>query len=221
MTLQLRTLVDDRAPLTGVADRMNPTPASPEAIRLALRLRDCPAPQRSRVLLFVPATRNTSVARVVGHAIRGLLHLGERPVLVMDLRAGTPATGEELHIPSIHPEHPHDDFASDWPAPIVPAAFIQPFTGRGDAVAYAASAEFANAIAQARTRYDYVLAVGDPIGTSVQTLMAASQCDGIVLSVDPGRSTRRDVQQTAEQLRRARAQVLGFVLDGRESGRDA
>lgn len=213
MTQLLRTLIDERATLTGIEEALEATPASPDAIRLALRLRESPGPHGGRVLLFVPAASDGTSGRVVDDAVRGLLHLGERPILVMDLRAGARGAREDvLSLPLDRP----DGTAPDWYlAPIGPASFIQPFAGRHDAVAYAASPEFAVTVTQARSRYAFVLAIGDPLARSVETLAAASTCDAVVLAVEPGRTTRRDLQQTSEQLRRARASVLGFVLDAR------
>ncbi|MGH6929403.1 MAG: hypothetical protein ACREEV_13880, partial [Dongiaceae bacterium] len=65
----------------------------------------------------------------------------------------------------------------------------------------------------------YVLCIGEPLETSVKTLITASLSDGVILSVAPGRTTRSEVQRVTEQLRRARAHVMGFVVDARHSER--
>ena len=59
---------------------------SEEALRLAFGLRDCEPAVGGRVLLFVPTWRGGSAAAVVEDARRGLLELGDGPVVVMDLR---------------------------------------------------------------------------------------------------------------------------------------
>jgi hypothetical protein len=216
VTLQLRTpIADPVAPLPVASDAASG--ASEEAVRLALRLRDMPcAGPGGRTLLFLPASPDGDTSRIVDDAVRGLLELHEGPLLVADLRATSAAS---VDAPDSSRSTP-DAFAS-WEAPSPDLVTVaHPFAGRHDLVAYAASQEFAAAIDRAQRRYAFVLAIGDALRTSVETLIAAARCDGVILAVTPGRTTRTDVQRTAEQLRRGRAHVAGFVVEARSRKRE-
>jgi hypothetical protein len=146
-----------------------PAPEAPEdAVRLALRLRECRAAAGGRVLMFVPATAGERVERLVSGITQALDQLQEGAVHVIDLA--------------------------------------------GRAVPFLSSAEFAATIAMARSRYAYVLCMAGAVTDSVEGLVAAAQCDGVVLSVSAHRTTLREVQAAERQLARVRANVLGFVV---------
>lgn len=209
MTHSLRT---PRADTRGaIAPERPETGASEEAVRLALRLRGTPAVAGSRALLFLPVTPGGDASRVAEDAVCGVLELQDGPVLVMDLRTrnGRPRRAAEALSDT-------DDACLRWNAPPRDGFVrVEPFAGRADAVSYAASAEFTSAIELARRTYPFVICVGDCLDTSVETLIAAGVCDGAILTVAPGRTTRSAVQRAAEQLRRGGAHVAGFVVEGR------
>jgi hypothetical protein len=216
MTRLLRAL---RAEPAGVAfvDRASMV-ASDEAVRLAFRLRDCPVSHGGRLVLFVPASRGLAAEGVVTDAVCGLLQLNERPVLVVDLRPSEAALAEP-HAPMFPLDQAHDADFEDLVVESAgaPVVVTHPFAPHRDPVRYAASAEFASLMARARASYSYVLLVGGPV-TSVETLITAGLCDGVVLAIRPEGTTRGDIQRVTDELRRARAHVLGFVVDAR--GRD-
>ena len=202
MTHLLRTLIVEPPATMAGRERSETTPASEEAVRLALRLREPRSASGGRALLFAPASPGGDASRMVGDAVRGLLELHEGPVLVMDLRATAGDAAER-------------DRYSDI------AVVTHPFAGREDTISYAASAEFAGAMERARRTYAFVLCIGEPVSSSVETLIAAAACDGVILAVTPGRTTRSDVQRATDQLRRGRAHVAGFVVEGRAQEREA
>jgi hypothetical protein len=215
VTLQLRPLTADPAAPPPAANGAAPV-ASEEALRLALRLRDLPcAGPGGRMLLFLPASSDGEASRIVDDAVRGLLELHEGPLLVADLRPTSVAKAA--------PNTPRstEDALLSWETPSPDLVTVaHPFAGRHDLVAYAASQEFAAAIDRARRGYAFVLAIGDALRSSVETLIVAARCDGVILAVTPGRTTRTDVQRTVEQLRRGRAHVAGFVVEARSRKRE-
>jgi hypothetical protein len=196
----LQLTVDSAVATVDVPARVEPgrLPASEEAIRLALRLRDARSMDGGRLLIFIPVSASGSVAPLVEDVVSGLMGLNEGPALVMDLRVSATRRG--------------DATAS--------MGRVHPFIGHADTLSHAASPEFAALLAHARARYPYVLCVAEPL-SSVETLIAAGLCDGVVLSVSPGRTTRADVQRAAEQLRGAHATVIGFVVDRRVAEKGA
>ena len=200
---------DRRAPRSAVPR----PPASEEAIRLALQLRDIASTAGGRVVLFVPASRHADASPTVSDAACGLLGLFEGPVLIVDLRADQPAAthgwldgladDDELRLVS------GGEAASDT------AARWRPLAGHLNKSQYACSAEFISSVEDVRARYPYVLCIGDPAPGSVPTLMMAGLADGVVLAVPAGQTTKSELQDVTAELRRARAKLLGFVVDHR------
>lgn len=186
--------------------------ASEEAIRLALHVRDTRSAGEGRVLMFVPICASGDAVPLVDDVVRGLVELNEGPAIVVDLRVS-----QTRRLPRRWAELPGDGDAISgaWHSGVESAGRAHPFAGRHDTVSHAASPEFAAFFAHARARYSYVLCVANPPASSVETLIAAGLCDGVVLSVSPRRTTRAEVQRAADQLRRAHAHVIGFVVDGR------
>jgi len=198
--------------------------ASEDAVRLALRFRECPSTHGGRLLLFVPASSGDSVGRLVCETTLALGQLHEGPALVLDLE---PADGVRA------------PWFSDWPIAseyhllsdgrmgafdganhVSPAlAYAQPIASPAAAVPFLASHAFASLAAAARRRFAYVLCAVGPIGDAVESLVAAALCDGVVLSVTADRTTMADIQTASRQLARVRAPVLGFVVSRQTSRR--
>ena len=215
MTSLLQALVDTRT--AGAAAPLAPAaqPVSEEAVRLALQLREVRSRNGGRTVLFVPASTALDAAAVTDDAVRGLLELHEGPILLMDLRAEPAPGGPEQGYPP-EPEDIGSSGASYWGSGASSSAVMaRPFAGRRDTVTYAASTEFAARLADARARYPYVLCIGGPVAGAVETLITAALVDGVVLSVAPGKTTRTDMQAVTARLRRARATIVGFVVDER------
>jgi hypothetical protein len=177
-------------------------------------LREVRSRTGGRSVLFVPASTGLEAAAVADDAVRGLLELHEGPVLLLDLRVDPPPGPEQAY--PLEPEDVGASGAAYWGSSASSSAVLaRPFAGRRDTVTYAASTEFAARLAEARARYPYVLCFGGPVVGAVETLITAALFDGVVLSVAPGKTTRTDMQGVTAQLRRARANLVGFVVDER------
>jgi hypothetical protein len=189
-------------------------PASREAVRLALQLREVRSPEGGRTLLFVPASNTVDASMSARDAVHGLIELHEGPVLVMDLRASV--RSGEADGWSVEGGSDTPGVGNAWAVAENSGTIVsRPFAGRRDTVPYAASGDFAKRLGDARASYSSVLCIGGPVTGSIETLIMASLFDGVVLSVAPGRTTRLEMHRATAQLRRAHAKVIGFVVDAR------
>jgi hypothetical protein len=198
-------------------------PASEDALRIALRLRECPSTRGGRLLLFVPASSGDSVDRLVYETTRALEQLREGPVLVLDLehRDGD-GRGWFSQWPTAAAYHARQTDGAARPAATpaqAPVLYAQPIASAAAAIPYLASPEFAGVVAAARDEFAYVICAVGPISDAVESLVAAALCDGVVLSVTAHRTTMAEVQTASRQLARARAPVLGFVVNRDASSR--
>lgn len=68
-----------------------------------------------------------------------------------------------------------------------------------------------------RKRYDYIILDAPPIVPVVDAVAMSSLCDGILFLVHAGMSERGAVAYAIEQLAYAKANVIGFVINGVKS----
>ena len=71
---------------------------------------------------------------------------------------------------------------------------------------------FGRLVASARTEFDLVVFEAPPVLQVADAVDLARLCEGAVLVVEPGVSTRSDVVDSLQQLRRVGADVLGSVV---------
>jgi len=76
-------------------------------------------------------------------------------------------------------------------------------------------------LAALRERYDYVIVDAPPLEPVSDALVISTFVDGVVLVVDSRRVARQLVRDARNRLRRARAHLLGFVLNRVEASRPA
>jgi Mrp family chromosome partitioning ATPase len=65
----------------------------------------------------------------------------------------------------------------------------------------------------ARALFPVVLLDVGSLPESVVSMLAANQCDGVVLCVRPGKSTQAEVTQARTTFAQATKEILGFILD--------
>ncbi len=212
----LEPIAPDSAVLTTPAEmaasRVPPRArASEDAVRLALRLRECPSVFTGRMLLFAPVTGGASVDRLVYETALGLAHLGDGPVIVVDLKLSTPGDAPLSNLPAV----PNENGAQ------VPAiSLFRPADGNLPAIPYLTSDKFSRSMERLRAQAAFVVCVGRPVPDSVETLLVARQCDAVILSVTSGQ-TLSQVQKAVADLRRTNQSIFGFVMDasGRRTSR--
>ena len=184
--------------------------ATDDAIRLAIRLRECPSAFNGRTVMIAPLNGGAGVDHLVAETALGLAHLGDRAVIVVDLNLG----GADDALLRQFPQLPCDPEA-ELPA----ISRFRPADGDRPTVRYLASEDFSRFMERLRTRPAFALCIGQAVPDSVETLLVARQCDAMVLSVTEGRTTISQVQESVADLRRRNQPVFGFVMNA--SGRKA
>jgi hypothetical protein len=218
MTSVLEAMAALRSEDRAAASLATPPPASDQALRLALQLRDIASRDGRRVVLFVPVSRHGDASFAVADAACGLLELRDGPVLIIDLRP----EAEDATTPEwMNALADDDELRLVWggDAGSNTAARWRPLAGRPNKLQYASSPQFNASVEDVRARYRYVLCIGEAAPSAVPTLMMAGLADGVVLSVPPGQTTRTELHDMTAELRRARAKLLGFVVDPRKGQR--
>lgn len=175
-----------------------------DAVRLALRLRECEPDFAGRTLLFAPVTDTAGVARLAGETALGLAHLESGPVIVVDLNLGAPDAAFLTMFPT---------FDGEGGEELPTISLFKPGNGERPAVPYLASEDFSRSMDRLKARAAFVLCVGRAVPESVETMLIARQCDALVLSVTAGRTTLTQVQKAVTELRRRNQAVFGFVMD--------
>jgi hypothetical protein len=201
---------EERAPVNEVS-----LPAASEAgLKLALELREVPSINGSRVVLFVPAARDTDASPAACDAVCGIIDLQDGPVLVIDLRVRPSRTSTPSWLGMLGA---HEQVGTLWSADTTSdcALLWRPLVGRTEKAFCASPVQFTNRLNDARARYPYILCIGDVVPSSLATLMVAGLADGVVLSVPAGHMTRPEITDVTTRLRRARATLVGFVVDSR------
>lgn len=213
MTSLLEAIADVRSATGAAKAALPPPPASEAGLRLAMQLRDVPARSGGRVLLFMPSGRHGDASPAVGDTVAAFLELQEGPVLIVDLRSeafadSTPGWFDTL--PGVEQTELHNNVT------LTPdmARISRPLQRRRDRAPYSSTPRFLEQLDEARSKYCYAIYIGDPM-PSRDTLMSATAADGVVMTVPPGHASRTELNDLTQQLRRARAKLLGFVLDPR------
>lgn len=80
-------------------------------------------------------------------------------------------------------------------------------------VEFVNSKRFALMIAEARKYFDIILFDTPPLSSFIEAALLASQADGTVLVLQPGRVQLGLMQQVVEQLKKANANIIGVVLN--------
>jgi Mrp family chromosome partitioning ATPase len=86
-------------------------------------------------------------------------------------------------------------------------------TATTDKESFYRSAEFASWFDRQRGLYDYVLLAAPPIVRSADAALLGRLCDGVVLVVEAGSTSRRAFSRAREQLERTGVKVIGAVLN--------
>ncbi len=80
-------------------------------------------------------------------------------------------------------------------------------------VEFVNSRRFAAFVEEARKCFDIILFDTPPLGAFIEAALLASQCDGTILVIQPGRVQATLMQQVVEQLKKANANILGVVMN--------
>lgn len=72
---------------------------------------------------------------------------------------------------------------------------------------------FKHLIKGVREIYDYVIVDTPPLGSVIDSVVAAQECDGIVLVVAANQTSRKLVQAITSQLQNSNCHLLGIILN--------
>lgn len=75
------------------------------------------------------------------------------------------------------------------------------------------SDKFAELIQYLREDYDYVIIDTPPLGSVVDSMIVAEQCDGVVMVVEANSISYKFVQKVIKQLEKGKCRILGAVLN--------
>lgn len=77
---------------------------------------------------------------------------------------------------------------------------------------------FIKLIEVSRKVYNYIIIDATPIGAVIDAAIVAKQCDGVVMVIEQGKTSRRMIGQAIEQLKRTETRILGAVLNKVDAG---
>lgn len=72
---------------------------------------------------------------------------------------------------------------------------------------------FVELIEKARQIYDVIIVDGTPIGSVIDSVVVARECDGAILVVEQGNVSRKFIQRIKKQLENSGVRILGAVLN--------
>lgn len=75
------------------------------------------------------------------------------------------------------------------------------------------SERFNKLIRDAKKVYDYVIIDSPPLGSVIDTAVIATQCDGAIMVITPGRITVKEGLHVKTQLEKSGCKILGVVLN--------
>jgi hypothetical protein len=196
---------------TGNLETKDLPKAKEDALRLAGQLWTGRTDRSPLTLLFSATTVGLSVSRVVYETGLALRHLNQAPVLMVDLHGGngelTKIGANLLRLGNLF-EYP------PWTIEGLPSfALARLMESETDPVSAVCLERFSSFLELARQRFSCVLLDAGSSVKSVVGLLAATHCDGVVLSVRPGKSTCTEVQNSKTAFARVNGKVLGFVFD--------
>jgi polysaccharide biosynthesis transport protein len=79
------------------------------------------------------------------------------------------------------------------------------------------SPQFLEVLAYLRDRFDFVIVDTPPLLAVTDPSIVANKVDGVLLNIHFGKNGRPDVQRSAEVLRNLKANIIGIVVNDRES----
>lgn len=184
--------------------------------RIAVLIRALRQSQKMSVFQFSPVSDGASSSRLVAETTRGLLRLGDRPILVVNMHqrsacrtASELLEGSDTTVIDGIPASMDAWMADAATSPVVVASCA---TESGSA-AKATPDNLAAFLVRARSRFAFTLIDTPSLLTSVDGLLTAGHTDGVILSVAAGRTTMPELKQSRASVERANGKVLGFVHD--------
>lgn len=194
--------------------RLEPGVVPPEYAALRERLLAVAGAGPLRSIVFAGCDGNEGCTQVAREFAEALASMGLRVLLVdADMRTGGLTTalaprGGDLHELVEQGRDPDDLPWGRGSLTVVPSP-----SGLAEKESFLRSPALAAWLRQQCSRYDYVLVDVPPLERFADALLVSGLCDGVVLVVQPGRSTLQAVTRAHERLVRANAALFGVVLN--------
>ncbi len=176
-------------------------------------------PHRGRLIAVTSPLPGNGKSTVVA-ALANALALNGSEVLAVDADLRKPLLGDEFGIPGMHHGLTevllgHDDAEAYIVATPIPAVALLPGgrLGGNFAVAHATASRLPDVLDGLRRRADVVLIDTAPVALAAETSILTSLVDEVILVVDARDMRREALEDTRDQLHRARANLAGIVIN--------
>ena len=188
---------------------------------VAMKLEDRAAagPHRGRLIAVTSPLPGNGKSTVVA-ALANALALNGSDVLAVDADLRKPLLGNEFGIPGMHQGLTevllgHGDLEGYIVATPIPAVTLLPGGRMGGnfAVAHATASRLPDVLDELRRRADVVLIDTAPVALAAETSILTSLVDEVILVVDARDMRREALEDTRDQLLRARANLAGIVIN--------
>ncbi len=162
----------------------------------------------------VPHEGKTSITLGLGIAIAR----SGKKVLLVECDCRMPALGNRM---KIHPKKTWVDVIykeaelgeAIAPTKVKGMFFLDTSLGMAHSLELLSSQRFWNMIERLKQYYDYILFDTPPVSSFIEAAVVADHTDGSVLVVKNGSKEIRAIQQACEQMKKAKARLLGIVLN--------
>ena len=209
--LQLETQPGTRVAGTDAAEKPGQSSAQSDALQFAgLLLGSAVEGHGSRVLMFCTASAGTPVWPLLQQTSLAIRQLRNSRVALVSL-CGRKCASEELG----GVELPADIGGPDWTVTGNAGQAVAHWRhSHGDGISTVPTVAFTDILDLIEPHFDFILVDAGAVPSSPQALMVASNCTGVILLVQPGITTTREVERSQMMLARARARLLGFAFVG-------
>ena len=187
--------------------------ASPEALKLAIQMWASSRPEKeAQTFLFVPV-KGASASLSAADSALAMLELNRGPVMILSLREDpSELLSRVSSFQRLEPMLQHQFWTIEGSPFFAVARIADP---KQELMRSVSADCFSSFLDFVHKRFSCVLIDADDIDRSIAASLVALHCAAVILAVRAGSSTVTDVQRTQRDLARARANVLGFVLDER------
>jgi hypothetical protein len=192
-------------------------PADQDAMMVAAVLHsNCAVISGGSAILVAPES-TVPVARTVRRLSRALERLTGEPVLILEFGFDSNTDSSSVQTPATDICTAGGELIAErLLAPTVEKS--PPLVGRLNCnhsalLPLVASGRFSQFLVALKTKFRFVMIEGRSLKDSSIGLLLAQACDGVVMTVEYGRTSVRAVVAAQKAARRANVRILGFVLE--------
>jgi hypothetical protein len=195
-----------------------------ESLMVAAVLRSkCPVTSGGSAILVAPES-TVPVGRTVRRLSRALERLTGEAVLTVEFgfRFNKEAAG---HVPVTDISTIGGELLADLllaHSPEKSRSLVARLNGNhSDVLSLVTSGQFSQFLLALKTKFRFIMLEGQSLKDSPESLVLAQCCDGVVLTVEYGRTPLRAIAAAQKVAQRGNVRILGFVLEKRGGRRSA